>query len=208
MKYINMFLILLLIWGVITVARGSQRSSQASAKRTKSFWDRESKANQVRKADISGLNYLVLDLSILPMAAAAKLPSLEYAIRDLKALVDAKIINLSMYTNTDLKTMYGPANLQSLTEYDTNFTKLIRILNTIGKELYASGNPSAAKEFLSYALSIGSDISETFTLLASIYVDAGHPQDINLLLKLAEGLETINKASIINKLNNIKSSIK
>ena len=104
--------------------------------------------------------------------------------------------------------MYGPANLQELTEYDYNYTKLIRSLNTIGKELYNSGNPSAAKEFLSYALSIGSDISETFTLLATIYVEAGHPQDINLLLKLADGLQTINKVSIINKLNNIKSNVK
>lgn len=208
MKYINLFLILFLIWGVMVIGLGSQRSNQASAKKTKSFWDRESKANLVRKADISGLNYLVLDLSILPMVAAAKLPSLEYAVRDLKALAEVKIINLSMYSNTDLKSMYGPANLQALTEYDTNFTKLIRILNTIGKELYASGNPSAAKEFLSYSLSIGSDISETFTTLATIYVEAGHPQDINLLLKLAEGLETINKTSIINKLNNIKSNIK
>ncbi|MBR3599397.1 MAG: hypothetical protein IKL53_05895 [Lachnospiraceae bacterium] len=208
MYYINMFLILFIIWAAIFIARGSYRSNQARAKATKNFWERESQANLVRKADISGLDYLSLDLSVLPMSDAAQLPNLKYALRDLKSLTDCKIINLSMYSNTDLKSMYGPANLQELTEYDYNYTKLIRSLNTIGKELYNSGNPSAAKEFLSYALSIGSDISETFTLLATIYVEAGHPQDINLLLKLADGLKTINKDSIINKLNNIKSNVK
>lgn len=206
MKYINWFLIVFIFWGAFVIARGSARSKQAAAKNTKTFWDNESKANQVRKADISNLAYLVLDLSLLPMDAL--LPALSARAKELERLAQEKIINLSMYTNTELKLMYGPANLEALSYYDGNYLKLIRLLNFIGKELIELGNESAAKEFLSYSLSIGSDISETFTMLAEIYKSKGRDNDIDLLIQVAERLETINKSAIINKLNNIKSNMK
>lgn len=206
MKYINWFLIVFLFWGAFAVARGIARSKHISAKNTKNFWDAESKANQVRKADISNLAYLALDLSLLPMDAL--IPSLSHRAKELEKLASEKIINLSMYTNTELKLMYGPANLEALSYYDGNYLHLIRLLNSIGKELIELGNVSAAKEFLSYSLSIGSDISETFTLLAEIYKSKGRDNDIDLLIQVADRLETINKPTIINKLNNIKSNIK
>lgn len=206
MKYINWFLIVFIFWGAFVIARGSARSKEASAKNTKNFWDAESKANSVRKADISNLAYLVLDLTLLPMDAL--LPALSNRAQELEKLTQEKIINLSMYTNTELKLMYGPANLEALSYYDGNYLRLIRLLNSIGKELIELGNVSAAKEFLSYSLSIGSDISETFTMLAEIYKSKGRHNDIDLLIQVAQKLETINKASIINKLNNIKSNVK
>ena len=206
MKYINWFLIVFLFWGAFAVTRGIARSKHISAKNTKNFWDAESKANQVRKADISNLAYLVLDLSLLPMDALV--PSLSHRAKELEKLASEKIINLSMYTNTELKLMYGPANLEALSYYDSNYLSLIRLLNSIGKELIELGNVSAAKEFLSYSLSIGSDISETFTLLAEIYKSKDRDNDIDLLIQVADRLETINKSTIINKLNNIKSNVK
>lgn len=206
MKYINMFLILLLIWCAFAVASSGSKNARKSAKKTEDFWENESKANQTRKADISKLSYLIVDLSMLPMDAL--MPALSYRAEELKKLASEKIINLSMYTNTQLKLMYGPANLEELSFYDANFTRLIRLLNSIGKELFEAGNVSAAKEFLSYSLSIGSDISETFTLLAEIYKSKGHINDIDLLIRVAEKLQTINKSTIINKLNNIKSDVK
>ena len=206
MKYINWFLIVSIFVGAFVIARGVARSKHEAAKNTKNFWDNESKANLVRKADISNLAYLVLDLSLLPMDAL--LPALSHRAKELEDLATKKILNLSMYTNTELKLMYGPANLEELSYCDGNYLNLIRLLNSIGKDLIELGNVSAAKEFLSYSLSIGSDISETFTLLAGIYKSKGHDNDIDLLIKLAERLETINKATIINKLNNIKSNTK
>ncbi len=206
MKYINMFLIVFALWCIFVIAHHSSKGSRAKKKATENFWENESKANQTRKADISKLAYLVIDLSMLPMDAL--LPALSHRAEELKKLAGEKIINLSMYTNTQLKLMYGPANLEELSLYDANFTRLIRLLNSIGKELLEAGNVSAAKEFLSYSLSIGSDISETFTLLADIYKSKGHINDIDLLIKVAENLQTINKSSIINKLNNIKSDTK
>lgn len=206
MKYINWFLIVFLFWGAFVIARGVSRTKQATSKNTRNFWEKESKANQVRKADISNLAYLVLDLSFLPMESL--LPALSHRAKELEALAKEKIINLSMYTNTELKLMYGPANLEALSYYDNNYLRLIRLLNSIGKELIELGNVSAAKEFLSYSLSIGSDISESFTMLADIYKTKGRYNDIDLLIQVANKLETINKSNIINKLNDIKSKVK
>ena len=206
MKYINWFLIVLLFWGAFMIARGISRSKRITAKNTKNFWDTESKSNQVRRADISNLAYLVLDLSLLPMDTL--LPQLSHRAEELKALASEKIINLSMYSNTELKLMYGPANLEELSIYDNNYLKLIRLLNFIGKELIELENVSAAKEFLSYSLSVGSNISETFTMLAEIYKSKGLVKDIDLLIQVADKLETMNKPAIINKLNNIKTNVK
>lgn len=202
MKYINMFLIVLLFWAVWVIARSSAKAKRQAVKSTENLWAAEARANSVRKADISNLAYIVLDLTMLPMDTL--LPSLAHRASELERLSTEKIINLSMYTNTELKSMYGPANLEALSYYDGNYTSLIRLLNSIGRELLELGNATAAIEFLSYALSIGSDISETFTLLADIYKSKGRVNDIDLLIKLADGLNTINKSSIINKLNNIK----
>ena len=206
MKYINWFLIVLIFWGGFMIAQGISRSKRIEKSNTENFWAAEARANSVRKADISNLAYIVLDLTMLPMNAL--LPSLAHRASELEKLATEKIINLSMYTNTELKAMYGPANLEALSNYDGNYLKLIKLLNSIGKELLELGNASAAIEFLSYSLSIGSDISETFTLLADIYKSKGRINDIDLLLQLAEGLNTINRSNIINKLNNIKSNSK
>ncbi len=206
MKYINWFLIVLLFWGAFVIARGTSRSKHIQKTNTQNFWEQESKANLVRKADISNLAYIILDLTLLPMNAL--LPALSHRAAELEKLANEKIINLSMYTNTQLKLMYGPANLEALSYYDGNFLHLIRLLNSIGRELIEQENIPAAIEFLSFSLSIGSDISETFTLLADIYKSQGRVNDIDLLIQVADKLETINKSSIINKLNNIKSNEK
>lgn len=206
MKYINWFLIVLLFWGAFLIARGIARSKHIQKTNTQNFWEQESKANLVRKADISNLAYIILDLTLLPMNAL--LPALSHRAAELEKLANEKIINLSMYTNTQLKLMYGPANLEALSYYDGNFLHLIRLLNSIGRELIEQENIPAAIEFLSFSLSIGSDISETFTLLADIYKSQGRVNDIDLLIQVADKLETINKSSIINKLNNIKSNEK
>ena len=206
MKYINLFLIILLFWAAWEIALVSNRTNRKEAQRKKSFWEKEAQANAVRRADISNLPYLVLDLTLLPMNSL--IPALAHRAKELESLAKEKLINLSMYSNTELKLMYGPANLEELSIYDNNYLRLIRLLNSIGKELIESGNLSAATEFLSYSLSIGSDISESFIMLADIYKSKGRSRDIDLLIKLAEGLETINRASLISKLNNIKSNNK
>ena len=84
-------------------------------------------------------------------------------------LENQKIVNLSYLTNTDLKYKYGVANLNLLTEYDTNYSELITLLQNYGNMLLESGFEEQALTVLEYSISIGSDISKTYTTCAAIY---------------------------------------
>ena len=47
----------------------------------------------------------------------------------IEALKEKKILNLSGFTNTDLKLEYGVGNLTELTDYDNNYVTLSRSLH-------------------------------------------------------------------------------
>ena len=102
--------------------------------------------------------------------------------------------------------MYGVANLNLLTQYDENYTRLIVLLNKIGKALY--DYPEDAKAFLEYSVSIGSDIRQTYEMLANIYMDKKDEKAFDRLLESAEKLSSLSKATIITNLHNIKSQTK
>ena len=52
-----------------------------------------------------------------------------------------------MYTNTDLKMMYGPANLDTLSACDDAYADLILLLNKIGKTLLEANDVPAPSSF-------------------------------------------------------------
>lgn len=141
--------------------------------------------------------------SLLPEYSAPlseELADTEYTIC---ALSKSKILNLSGISNTDLRLTYGTANLEPLTACDQNFTTLIRSLQKWGTLLVSAGEPKDAVTVLSYAVSIGSDIAGTYTLLASLYEKNGELQKISALRESAEQLSTLMKPSILRDLDRI-----
>lgn len=207
MRYINITLTFLILLTVIVIARSIALSNQNERKNKREFYDREAKANAVRKADISGLDYIMLSLDTLPLTASASAQFIKL-IDELKGLADRKILNLSKYSNTDLKLMYGPANLDELSACDQNYLTLIRVLNSIGELLIEENNSSDAKAFLEYSISIGTDISSSYAMLGNIYLDENDNSSFKKLLKMAENNDSLSGPIIVNKLNNIKSAHK
>ena len=57
----------------------------------------------------------------------------------IEALKEKKILNLSGFTNTDLKLEYGVGNLTELTDYDNNYVTLSRSLARIAELLTEQG---------------------------------------------------------------------
>ena len=115
-------------------------------------------------------------------------------------LEEQKIVNLTEYTNTDLKFKYGVANLTLLTEYDTNYNELITLLHNYGSILAKEGYSSQALSVLEYAISIGTDISGTYMLCAKIYQENKQWNKLAQLKKEAEKISTSRKDSIVRKL--------
>ena len=113
-----------------------------------------------------------------------------------------------MYTNTDLKLMYGPANLDTLSACDDAYADLILLLNKIGKLLIDANDITDAEQFLAYAITIGSDITTSYTMLASIYADRHDISHLDQLIRTAETVVSLPGKTIQIKLHSIKSGLK
>ena len=122
---------------------------------------------------------------------------------DLRKAMSKKILNLSGISNTDLKLEYGYANLEALSQYDQNFTNLLRCLDKWAGFLYKKGELKRSKQILEYAISIGSDITGTYTTLAQIYLDENEPGKVQLLIDTAKNSNSFMKDSIVSKLTKL-----
>lgn len=167
------------------------------------FIRREHEANLTRKKDISCLDYLVVPGNALPFTTTDN--EEEAHIQDeVKDILSRKILDLSGITNTELKLEYGAANLDILTEYDQNFSQLLRSLDKWGNFLYNQKHDiNCAKQVLEYAISIGSDITGTYTTLARIYLEENEPGKVQSLIDKAENSNFFMKNSIVLKLKKL-----
>ncbi len=165
-----------------------------------SFWEREKLANSTRKQPLDSLSYITIPLDSLPFTEISDNDKILECQNEIRALADKKIVNLTGISNTDLKLQYGVANLQTLTDYDQNFTLLARTLHTWGKELYSSNQIDAARTVLELSVSYKSDIKGCYLLLADIYSNNGEYDKIDSLIETVYSLNTMMKDSIISEL--------
>lgn len=176
------------------------RTNSESTLDSESFWEREEKANFTRSKDISTLSYLTVSEDELPFSNSTEDEQEAWLEQEVKKFLNRKMINLSAFSNTDLKEQYGIANLDELSEYDQNFLLFIRNLSTWGNYLYQKNDFTRAKQIMEYSLSIESDISTVYTTLGHIYAAEGKLQKIDELITLAENSEAALKDSIIRQL--------
>ncbi len=181
------------------IAYHKTKAERDSKKKSKAFWDKENQSNLVRKKDLSALPYITIPYDSLPLKETDDL-ELNQIQKQLYALREQKIVNLSHTTNTDLKLEYGTANLNLLSAYDQNFTTLIRLLNKWAALLDKKNEKQQAAVVLEFALSIGSDISSSYNLLARLYLELGRKAEIASLISRAKDLQTILKDSILDQL--------
>ena len=174
-------------------------------KKDDSFWQREAEANNVRKQTLDNLDYITIPIDSLPFFYGID-KNLEELQNTITSLSSCTIVNLSNYTNRELKLMYGPGNLADLTEYDQNFTLLVRTLHKWGEQLSTLGYEKEAIQVLEYAVSIKSDVTAGYLLLGKLYLKQGQPQKLDTLLSAASSLDTLLKDSLIKQLKTLKKS--
>ena len=155
----------------------------------------------MRKKPLDDLVYITIPFDKLPCECYASEPKVSDILDSLHVLSERKIVNLTGITNTDLKLTYGTANITVLTEYDQNFTTLVTTLHKWAEILYELGAVAETKTILEYAVSVDSDVSTTYELLASIYKNAGDTAALEALIKHAENLTSPSGKIIVRKLN-------
>ncbi len=194
---------IIFIWFIIFIVylafkRTKQTQNQQNA--NQSFLERERLANNTRKKDISGLNYLPFTTDRLPDSVSSdeKLNIIE---SELKELSNQKIINLSQYSNTDLKLMYGPANLPALSEYDDNYHRLAALFLDYASRQLELCDTSAAIAALEYAAELRIQSSRIYLLLAELYLKQGTPEKINTIRDTVSSMEEPFRRLVLPKLD-------
>ena len=124
----------------------------------------------------------------------------------LQTLASEKIVNFTGITNTELKLQYGAPNIELLMAFDKNYLELVRSLYRYGKLLYDQGYKEEATTILEYGISIKTDVSANYTLLASIYKEKNDTKRIDFLISQAETLNSLTKNSLLANLMTIRNS--
>ena len=174
--------------------------SKKSAQQEKNFWIREAKANNVRRKSLDNLDYIHIPLETFPMELLREHPAISECMDIIKSLSEQKIVNLTGWSNTDLKLEYGTANLPILSEYDQNFTLLVRTLQKWADALTEAGYMEDAIPLMEFAVKAGSDISRTYYQLADYRLSRGENTYVEQLIRAAESLPSSNKDTIIRNL--------
>lgn len=185
----------------ITIYHAIRRGNEMTAREEKNFWDRENKANSVRKKSLDSLNYLHIPMDRFPTSLLTDNPTIRECIDTLTQLATQPIVNLTGQSNTDLKLQYGTANITVLSEYDQNYTLLARTLQTWAETLIREGYEEEAIPLLEYAVETGSDISKTYYLLADYYKRNQQMESIQALLESASSLPSLNQKVIVRTLS-------
>ena len=199
----TVFILPLLV--VLWIAYERRRTDRIRREATEQFWEKEQRANLTRKKDLSALDYIEIPVDTLPFPETGK-----EEITDLQKLLlhlsGQKIVNFTGLSNTELKLQYGAPNLNLLMEYDKNYLELVRTLYRYGKHLYDLGLTKEAKTILEYGLSIKTDVSANYTLLAEIYKEENAKERIDFVISEAEKLTSMTKKALLANLMAIRDS--
>ena len=195
----TLFLSSLILFCLI-IAYNNRRHSKMVEKQQKEYWDRENAANSTRKKPLDNLAYITIPLETLPINTLPENPKVQEYVELLQNLASVKIVNLTGYTNTDLKLEYGTANITVLSEYDANYTLLVRTLQDWAELLYKAGFTDEAQSVLEFAVSTNTDISRSYYLLADIYDSTGNTSKKETLIASAEEIRSVMKQTIVRTL--------
>lgn len=185
---------------VLILSRSIKRSSREKEKKERSFWERETQANATRRKPLDNLDYITIPFEELPMELLTEDGRVDEYLRLLKELSRKKIVNLTGFTNTDLKMEYGAPNITLLMEYDQNYTLLVRTLQQWADVLLDAGYTKEAVKIMEFALRTHTDISRTYYKLAEYYVSVNNTAAVGNLISEAQSLRSINKNAIIRTL--------
>lgn len=185
-----------LVWFTYELKKNEKKNKEG----LQQFLKTEAEANNTRKQDISNLDYVIFHLTDLPQYSGTNSDILSQQKR-LLFFEGKQMLNLSAYTNTQLKLMYGAANLEALSTADVNFINFSRELFKYGKLLYEEEAEEQALKVLEYGIDINTDLSKHYALLAEIYVKHQQMDQLLLLKEKAENIHTMMKDSIISSLD-------
>ncbi|MCL2350487.1 MAG: hypothetical protein FWC67_03295 [Defluviitaleaceae bacterium] len=188
---VGMAPILILVVGFTIALRFAGKPSKHQLETEKMLEENEA-ANMARLKEIGQELFYVVNAEDLPMR--------EYSDEDMSrphpaymwqnrvaGIADKKMLRFDQqYSNVQLKHMFGVANLEFVARYEENFTNFNHALRHWAEALIAAEQPDDARRVLEVSARSGSEISQTYTLLADIYAQQGNADGLEELKSLVE----------------------
>lgn len=182
----------------------AKKHTRLEQKKEDEFWEREREANSVRRKPIDHLDYIKIpkELPVDLLKDNIEMPNI---LKTVESLRNDKILNLTGYSNTDLKLEYGAPNLTELSRYDSNFTALVTTFQKWADLLLNEDYEKEAVELMEYIVSVGGDIGKTYRLLGKYYLRNSMEDKFDELLKSADSLRSLNKPYILQSVKDLKA---
>lgn len=188
-------------WLLINQRKAQEQDNQAS----ESFWSREARANSTRNKDISGLPLLQIAETDLPDTDPGD-ETIHYYIGLLQENIKQPMIDLSAYSNTDLKLAYGVGNFKTLSVYDENYNTFLLNLTNLARAYGHAGLYDEAVHTYRLTLQYGSQKVTDYSELAETYLKLGERGQVNHLIEEVQSGSHPRKASVIKALQEVLSA--
>jgi len=149
-------------------------------------------ANMARNRDICDRFFYTASLEKLPITEysaadmAKPVPTYMWQAKVIKAAAKQMLHFDKQYTNVELKQMFGPANLDNVAKYEENFANYMHAMRFWAEALITANNKADAQRVLEESVSAGSELSQSYTLLADIYNESKQTGKLQELLAAAE----------------------
>lgn len=181
------------------------RRSNVRSKKTKDeFWERERSSYLAPDRSTDDLEFVVFPPD-LPMDIDTGDPVTEEYQETLRVLSKEKVLNLSGITNTDIRLSYGKGNLPELSKADSRFITLLRTLNSVASGYIKAGYKEEGEKLLTFAVSLGSDIRDSWRMLGELYLLRDDDAALSDLIKKAEALDSPKKEGVLKDLRSLSS---
>ena len=184
---------------LLVLAYFRRKSDAAQAKVDEAFWSKEREANATRRKNLDELHYITIPVEKLPLDLDTP------ACQTIRQLTQKRLFNAGGMTNTELKLAYGAANLEALSEYESDYIRLEQALDTCAGELLEKDRASDAAAILEFAVSTGSDVGHIYLTLAEIYKEQQKTDQIPALIDAAKQIPTLNRKPFLDRMENCLS---
>lgn len=190
------FFLLFLIWLTFRIKSLDAKQEKQQA----DFWSKERQANATPAKDISNLRYITIPINKFPLNFSDDEKVIEIE-NELKELASHKLLNLSGMSNSDLKITYGLPNFETMSKIGEDFDRSCVLLNSYAKALVESNMTKDAQTVLEFAIGVGSDLSESYIMLADIYKKSSQSEKLNFLREQISNSNMLLKNHILNKID-------
>ncbi len=178
-----------------------KKSRNLDEKATNDFWDEETLANSVRKKQLEESDFVTFPFDKLPAEESFSPDPVPESLSALLALSDKKMINLNGISNTEVKKRFGVANMNILTEYDSNYETFVKNIYLLCQYLYDTGRKEEALVLSEETILTGTDSLSHYKLIIRIYREQGNLAGISWLKEKADNIHSLTRGAILRALS-------